>query len=417
MHKHLGDSVVFDRVGVDKLHEYDIAAISCTTQDYNFARNIARHVKTKKPKIITILGGSHITALPNTLTSEFDFGCIGEGEQTLVEFVKHVMKSGSVEDLLKIDGLVHHYSSTMRNNPRAFIDPIDQIPFPFREPAFVPHLMTSRGCPYKCRFCSSSAFWKTTRFHSANYVVNEMEYLVNCGATAIPIQDDLFVAHKQRFIEITQKLKDRKLNDKFHSSINARANLITQDFCDMLKDGFPIQEVHFGAESASDRVLQLMGKNVTAAQNQKALDVLKANGIKAVCSFIVGWPTETEEELITTYEFMIKNMKDEKLDPWSSVNILTPLPGTAVWSDAVKSGIIDLNNFNWDRLGIFASYRTSNEPSFEKWCDVRRKNNSIYLNEDTVPQERLFEIMGKYELQIIEMFYNKGHMANVIVRN
>jgi radical SAM superfamily enzyme YgiQ (UPF0313 family) len=227
-------------------------------------------------------------------------------------------------------------------------------------------------------------------------VVSEIEHLVALGATGIPIQDDLFIANHKRFVDIVEKLKQKSLDKKFRSSINIRANLVTDELCEMLKV-FPTQEVHFGAESASDRILTLMGKGVTANQNQIALDKLYKAGIKACCSFIVGWPTETEDELRATYRFMLDNVKAGKLDVFSTMNILTPFPGTAVWNDAVNDGTIDLNTFDWGRLGIFASYRTSNMPNFDSWANIRRQNNSIYLNERTLPQERLYKIMGEYE--------------------
>lgn len=216
------------------------------------------------------------------------------------------------------------------------------------------------------------------------------------GASNIPIQDDLFIADKKRFEKITNLLIERKLNNRFLSSMNIRANLVDDWLIESLKR-FPIQEVHFGAESASDRILSLMCKGVTVAKNQEALDKLYMAGVKACCSFIVGWPTETEEELIATYKFFIDNAKEGKIDYFSTINILTPFPGTVVWNEAVASGLIDLRTFNWDRLGIFASYRTSNARNFNEWANIRRQNNSIYLNEEAVPQERLYQIMGEYE--------------------
>ena len=395
--KHLGNSVIINRIGKYETAGYDIVGISSTTQDYPIAIEIARIAKTVNPNVITIIGGSHITYMPETLTYDFNFGVIGEGEQTLLEFVKHVMKRGSVEELMKINGLITHWDGGLISTPsREFINPIDDIPFPFREPAYAPHLMTSRGCPYKCTFCSSSAFWKDVRFHSAEYVVNEIERLVCIGANNIPIQDDLFIADRKRFEQITHLLIQKGLNKRFKSSINIRANLVDNWLLGVLNK-FPIQEVHFGAESGSNRILTLMGKGVTVEKNQAAIDAIRSQGIKVVCSFIVGWPTETEEELRSTYNFLINNIRAGKLDQGCSMNILSPMPGTKVWSDAVRDGKIDLKNLDFKRLGIFASYRTSNAKSFDNWADIRRQNNSIYLNENTVPQGRLYQIMGEYE--------------------
>lgn len=394
LHKHLGDSVTMDRVNPNDLHKYDIVGLSSTTQDYNQTKRIAYHVKQQNPKAMVILGGSHITWLPQTLSPDIDFGVIGEGEQTLVELVQYAMK---MKDLFAINGTVfHHNGGLLMAPPRALIDPLDNIPPPFREPASQPHLFTSRGCPYKCRFCSSSAFWKTTRFHSADYVVAEIEHLTGMGAFDIPILDDLFIINRKRFVDIMEKLRQKGLDKRWCTSIAVRANLVDDELCNLIKSYPSIRNVHFGAESASDRILQLMGKGVTAAVNQAALDKLHAYGIPCGCAFVIGWPSETEEELRATLEFIRRNGLEGKLDPNAPVNILMPFPGTVVWNEAVGSGKIDLNTFNFDRLGIFAAYQTSNAGSFDAWVDARRKNDSIYLNEETLPQERLYEILKEH---------------------
>lgn len=400
LHKHLGDSVVMDRVNPTWLHKYDIAAISSTTQDYNQAKALAQKVKQENPKAIVVVGGSHITWLPDTLSTYMDFGVIGEGEQTLLELVQFIMSNGNLHDLtelVKIKGLAINWGrGNILSGSRTLIEPLDNIPHPFREPASQPHLFTSRGCPYKCRFCSSSAFWKKTRLHSADYVVEEIESLVAMGAYEIPIQDDLFVVDKKRFFDIIEKLKQRGLDKKFITSIAVRANLVNDELCQTIKGFAPIKSVHFGAESASDRILQLMGKGVKAETNQAALDKLHSYGIPCGCAFVVGWPSETEEELRMTLEFIRRNGAQGKLDPNSPVNILTPFPGTAIWDEAVMYGFIDVNTFNWDRLGIFAAYQTSNAPNFDSWVDLRRSNNSVYLNEVALPQERLYQVLKEH---------------------
>lgn len=400
LHKYLGDSVTMNRVDPADLYKYDIAAISSTTQDYNQAKLLAETVKKQNHKAIVVIGGSHITWLPDTLSTYMDFGVMGEGEQTLLELVQFITSNGNLHDLpelLKIKGLVINWGrGNIISGPRALIEPLDNIPHPFREPASQPHLFTSRGCPYKCNFCSSSAFWKKTRFHSADYVVEEIESLVAMGAYEIPIQDDLFIVDKKRFVDIVEKLKQKGLDKKFITSIAVRANLVDDELCQIIKGFTPIKSVHFGAESACDRILYLMGKKVTAETNQAALDRLHSYGIPCGCAFVVGWPSETEEELCMTLEFIRQNALQGKLDANSPVNILTPFPGTAIWEEAVMYGYIDLNNFNWDRLSIFAAYQTSHARSFDDWVDLRRRNQSLYLNEAALPQERLYEVLREH---------------------
>jgi len=414
LHRHLDDSVDMFRLTNDNLRVCDIVAISTTSQDYNDAKAIARSIKAQKPDVITIIGGHHVTWLPWTLTQDFDFGVIGEGEQTFLEFIKYVMNGRKEEELYTIPGLCFWRDGGLVYAPlRPLIEPLDKIPFAFRElPAnSTRHIFTARGCPYKCRFCSSSAFWKKTRFHSADYIVSEIESLVAMGATNIPVWDDLFIVDRDRFLEVMRKLRERGLDKKFViGGITVRANLVDDELCNIFNVFRPpITATHFGAESGSDRVLKLMGKNTTVAKNQEALDRLKSIGMPNGCTFIIGWPTETEEELLATLKFFEINMKAGKIFIDSAMNILTPLPGTAVWDDAVKQGKIDVNTLDWNRLKIWASYTASPHyfPNFDSWVIERRKNNSVYLNEEYVPQERLFEILREHH-RMIDRFTGKG---------
>jgi radical SAM superfamily enzyme YgiQ (UPF0313 family) len=185
-----------------------------------------------------------------------------------------------------------------------------------------------------------------------------------------------------------------------------RANLVDEELCEGLKR-MNATDVGFGAESGSDRILKLLHKGTTVEVNQRALDTLYKHRIPVRCSFIVGSPTETEEEVRMTYEFFMKNLIDGKLYPGCAVNIMMPMPGTEMWHYAIQSGIIDLENMDWNRLSIFASYRDSNIKDFSSWVERRRKNNSVYLAEDTLPQERLYELMYIYENAIQSLEKNK----------
>jgi anaerobic magnesium-protoporphyrin IX monomethyl ester cyclase len=173
LHKHLGDSVEMVRLTNDNFYFCDIIAISTTSQDYGDAKAIVRDIKMQRPNVITVIGGHHVTWLPWTLTRDFDFGVIGEGEETFLQFVRYVMNGRKEEELYTIPGLTFwREGGLVYAPPQPLIEPLDRIPFAFREPQApenqTRHIFTARGCPYKCKFCSSSAFWKKTRFHSAD---------------------------------------------------------------------------------------------------------------------------------------------------------------------------------------------------------------------------------------------------------
>jgi radical SAM superfamily enzyme YgiQ (UPF0313 family)/SAM-dependent methyltransferase len=382
--------------------DFDIIAISSTSQDFAIAGKIARSVKQRGKEIITILGGHHITYLPQTLPKEIDVGVMGEGEQTFLELVRFFFRNSlriEPKDLKNIKGIIFHENDSLTITPRReLISPLDNIPFPYRSKSEKPYLFSSRGCPYKCAFCSSSAFWKKTRFFSAEYVVNEIEFLLSQSSDLkhIAIWDDLFVADAKRLDEIVTLIEQKGINKKISFDLAVRANLVDDELCRLLKR-MNVVAVGFGAESGANRILKFLNKGVTVESNQNAIDTLNRYGILIGCSFIVGCPTETEAEVRSTYEFILKNVREGKLSPTGAVNILMPMPGTEIWSNAVKSGLIDIDNIDWNRLAVWASYRNSNINNFKKWVQLRQKNNTIYLAEDTLPQTRLYKIMYEYE--------------------
>ena len=397
MAQRLGDQAHIRRaVDINDIKDSDILAISSTSQDYGMAQRVALAAKKNNPNVITVLGGHHVSYLPGSMSEQFDVGVMGEGEETFSVLVK-AMLTGS--DIGQIPGLAfHHEGRVVITPPRKNIEPIDSIPMPFRDYYKNVYLMSSRGCPYKCAFCTSQAFWGKTRFFSAPYVVAEIEHIVsNMGPDpAINIYDDLFVADRKRFDEIIRLLEDKDITNRVRFSFAVRANMVDDELCRQIKR-FKYIDVCFGAESGSDRILKLMNKGTTVAMNQKALDIFYKHEILVSCSYVVGWPTETEEEVRSTYDFITRNAAEGKHPERAVVNILMPMPGTPVWDHAIKTNVIPKHGFDWNRLGIFASHYHSTANSFDDWVDMRRENESIYLNEETLPQERLYKIMWEYE--------------------
>jgi radical SAM superfamily enzyme YgiQ (UPF0313 family) len=207
--------------------------------------------------------------------------------------------------------------------------------------------------------------------------------------------DDLFIANKTRLHKIIEMLELRKITRDVSFSFSVRANLIDDEMCQTLKQ-LKIESVSFGAESGSNRILKLMNKNVTVAQNQNALDLLHKYKINVICSFIVGWPSENEKEVKKTFEFIANNVLQQKLPSTNAINILMPIPGTSLWDESIQSGKINTDQFEWDQLSVFADYQHSKLNNFKEWVAHRRQKKSLYLAEDTLPQERLYELIYEH---------------------
>lgn len=401
LHANLDTTVDMQFVdNVDEIEPYDIVAVSSTSQDYGRAIEIAQAVKRTKQDVITIIGGHHITYMPETMVETFDVGVRGEGEETFLAVIRNIIDNGFRLDYVKLHGIkglaLHENGKVVTTGIREPISPMDSIPHPVREADNNPYMFTSRGCPYKCSFCSSSAFWDKTRFFSAEYVIEEIEDLLENypDITNIPIWDDIFIVNKQRFLKFIELAESKGITKRVSFNMTVRANLVDDELCENLKR-LNVAEVGFGAESGSDKTLDVLGKNVTAEQNQNAIDILNRHGFVPGVYFIVGVPTETEDDVRMTYEFIIRNLIEGKvIQP--AVNILMPLPGTKMWDYAVEKGIIITSDIDWKRLSVFASYKSSNINSLDEWIEHRLSNNSYYLAEETLPQERLYRLMGFY---------------------
>ncbi|MRR54797.1 MAG: B12-binding domain-containing radical SAM protein [Deltaproteobacteria bacterium] len=386
----------------EKAENYDIIGISATSQCYDIAIGLAGRIKKACPSKVIILGGHHISALPGTLAKEIDIGVVGEGEATLLELARAFRRHGPNCDpgiLKDIHGIIYHDSGKIvATVPRAPLQPLDSLPFPFRGQDDPVYLLSSRGCPFQCVFCSSRAFWGNTRFFSAEYVISEIEELLerNPAVRELAIWDDLFIAHKERFRRFCSLMLEKGLHEKVRVNFSLRADLVDVELCDLLRK-LGVKQVGFGAESGSDRVLALLNKQTSVERNQRTIDLLRSYGFTVNCSFIVGSPTETEDEVRSTYEFILQNIMADKIDPAIPVNIMMAIPGTGIWEYAVGKGLVDPASIEWGRLSLFASYRHSNSGSFRQWVELRRQNRSIYLAEDTLPQERLYELMEYYE--------------------
>jgi anaerobic magnesium-protoporphyrin IX monomethyl ester cyclase len=332
-----------------KEYQPDVVGITSTTPAFHDARRTAESVRQTLPEAAIVLGGAHVSAVPqNALSYDcFDVGVIAEGELTMLELVRHIEGDG-LSDLTGIAGLVFRRDGEIfLTEPRGYIRDLDTIPFPARHllpplSAYSPTpasyrklplavLMTSRGCPYQCTFCDRKVFGNLTRGHSPDRVVAEVEEVLNrYGAREIRFFDDTFTYNKKRIMEMCEKILQKGL--RFPWTCLTRVSAVTKELLKKMKEA-GCWQVLYGLESGDPHVLASLKKGNTVEQNEQAVRWAQEVGLGVRADFIVGTPAETMESLERTLEFA----KRLKLD-YAHFNKFVPFAGTELYEELVEQG-------------------------------------------------------------------------------
>jgi radical SAM superfamily enzyme YgiQ (UPF0313 family) len=324
----------------------DLVAISSVTQNYGTAIRQARLAKTACLPVV--VGGMHISSLPESITDAMDVACIGEGERTFLELVQLCLETGALPQrrLHDIRGVAFRSNGKLCvTGQRPLVAALDDLPHPDRSLIGYSdreYIYSARGCAYRCVFCACTRHWKRVRYASAPYVLEEIRELADHGVRTIRLNDDNFVANKPRLAEISRLVVQAGIHRKVRFSCWARANDITAEVIQDLK-AMNVVAVVLGLESGNDAVLHYLKGNVTVDDNRRAIELLKDAHIQTSGDFIIGSPEETDQEIAQTYEFI----RNSRLD-FVTVNVFSPLPGTPVWTLAEGRGLVSAN-MDWDR--------------------------------------------------------------------
>ena len=317
----------------------DLVGVSCLFSNKAYdAHNVCRLVKEVNPEIITVMGGSHPTAMPiETLKDKnVDYVNKGEGEIILAS-INEILKSC---DSAKTSGILNSVDVyyTVSN---AYI--LKNLPFPARHllnmPKYLysesPHsglkqvpatnISTSRGCPGRCSFCAiRTTFGDAYRVRSPENVLSEIEHLINTyHIKELHFEDDNLTANKKRAMTIFQGIIDRQYNLSLNSPSGLAIFAMDEELLEkMVEAGY--YSVSFAIESGVPWVLRnLMHKNVDLHKAKRLTRYARALGLKVKAFFILGYPGETKETMLQTVDFAGELGAD-----WSLFFPATNLPGT-----------------------------------------------------------------------------------------
>jgi anaerobic magnesium-protoporphyrin IX monomethyl ester cyclase len=377
----------------------DVVAISAATENFGDAVEMARVAK-EFCGAKTLIGGMHVTSLPHTLPKAFDAGCVGEGELTMIDLVKlyQSVENPGPADYAKVPGICFHQAKWVQVNPaRELIRDLDDLPLPDRdllgEGWKVPyskqvHLISSRGCPYDCSFCSSSLHWKRFRYFSPEYTANEIERMRELhDPKEFYFFDDLFIANRKRFRAICEKFRERGLHNGIMFRSYARVDLVDEELAELFEE-FNFVFIDFGFESNSQKVLDYFRKrNVTPEINQRAIDILAKRRVSIGANIIMGSPHENDADLDESIKFIERNR--DRIDR-VSMGPLFPLPGTPIWTEAKMKGLVQDDMSDWERIGFdpdnfdierypLLSEQMTREHLYRRYLDFRGLTREINL--------------------------------------
>ena len=348
----------------------DIVGITAMTPTVTAALEIARLLKRAVPGRTIVMGGAHATLLPEeTLKSapEIDFIVRGEGDVTIIDLLDALEHKRPLRDVpgisYRMDGGIVHTAG------RAMLPDMDSLPFAayHRLPLarYRPHpphgrsmpfaaVVTSRGCPYRCAYCSKPVFGKKFRAQGAGRVVAELGYLKDrFKVKEIAFYDDSFTLDKKRVHEIAEGILSAGL--KLAWTCETRVNLVDRDLLRHMKQA-GCYAVAYGIESASSEIIKTLCKDTTLEQVEAAVAASREAGLQVVGYFMLGSPGETAGTIRQTIDLARKLKVD-----FAQFSLTTPFPGTELYEIYMKDRGEDVP---WDSF-VYAGTDNPATPVFE----------------------------------------------------
>ncbi len=337
-----------------KNYQPDLVGVSCWSTVFLEGCMLLKEVKQIDDKIITIMGGSHVTTSPDNAIKkrEIDYVLTGESEFSFPMLIDELSKKSP--NLLNIPGLVYISEKRVKKNQRYIEHNLDKIQLPdYDSINFNSYLdkgyrfntahkknapvWVTRGCPYICDFCSAPLQnGRIVRKHSITYMIKWIKYLYfKKGIRHINIIDDNFtfdMEYAKKFCRAVIKLNLKNLS--FGTPNGIRMKRLDDELLRLMKKA-RWENIVIAPESGSEKTLKRMKKNIDPKNVPKIVDKIKKVGFKVHGFFIIGYPGETEEDIKKTIELLRKCKFN-----FFFLNNFQPIPGTPIYDELVKKGEI-----------------------------------------------------------------------------
>jgi anaerobic magnesium-protoporphyrin IX monomethyl ester cyclase len=365
-----------------------IICLSCWTTNRIGTFKLADLAKSINKDTIVAVGGIHATSLYEQILTHYpsvDIIALGEGERTIVELVNELHRD--TPDLQKVAGLAFRKDKrVIKTAERELISDIDTLPKPkmdyFAEDlrkAKEGYVYSSRGCYYRCNFCSSAHFWENKwRPHSPKYVVDVIEQQVkDYGAKIIRFQDENFTQDKDRAIAICKEIIKRKINVEW--TAETRANQADEELFRWMKRA-GCRSTSIGVETGSPRLLKVIKKGITIAQVVNAFKLAHKCGLPPCLMLFVGTPGESRKTIEETKRLIDKVIHTTTVE---HVEILEVYPNTPLYEYAKSKGYLNDDYWLTDANEYRFTYENSKE-QLQKWATelvlyAHRKKGILFM--------------------------------------
>ncbi len=340
----------------------DIAAFSCTMDDYKWVCVVAGMIKANISGILIIVGGAHPTFCPEIIeeNNNIDIICRGEGEYAFLELLNNLRSNRDITDIKNL--WVKQGQILYKNEVRPLISNLDSLPFPDRGIYYkykllrtnpVRFFIGSRGCPFSCSFCFNDKL-KELYLNRGNYIrtrsvdnlIDEIKFIQKeYGMSFARFEDDVFILNKKWLFEFLEKYRET-VNIPFLCYV--RVDLLDIEIVRRLKEA-NCYSVLFGIETGNEKIRSsLLKKNVTNEQIIYAASLLKKAGIKFFSSNMLALPGETLQD---AFETVSLNRKIKADDVWCSV--FQPLPNLEITNYALENNLITQDDLRSSSFNTF----------------------------------------------------------------
>jgi anaerobic magnesium-protoporphyrin IX monomethyl ester cyclase len=300
-----------------------------------FAMELSRKIKKLKPQIKTIWGGIHVTVAPGSVFKQdfIDYIVSGEGEVTLLELLQNPGNKQIKGVLRRDDDLKNLVSREFMDMDTVSLDWSLLDPHKYissRDGRRYMSFVISRGCSFKCQYCYNSVTKSRWRSWSIEKVRHELEKILKFDISYIAFMDDNLAMNIKWLSKVCEILEEK---DIFWYG-DLRANVVTHENMDKLKN---CTMVFVGAESGSQKILDIIDKRIKVEDILSAARVLHKRGMRGTFSWIIGFPQETKEDVMATVN-AVRMVSEIMPDAVQRLKIFSPYPGSRLYKETVQRG-------------------------------------------------------------------------------